>query len=205
VAEIPTTLACRGTFEAHLTVDAESLERRDAFAALCRELGVKCVAIELARGAHRSQPMTSSRHTGELATIATEIGALHERLVAAGFTVSRVKLEADVTNDGIPVERGGPPGTYFEFHAKLRFAPVYDFEALRALCVAAGAHLSNNDFERGARFVTLRVYEAGRDHAQALFARLVDTLVGAGHLIASTKAEFTLYDSRAELDAGWLP
>jgi len=198
-------MPCSGTFEAHLTVDAESVERRDAFAALCRELGVKCVLIQLARGAHRSQPMTSSHHAGDLATIATEIDRLHERLVAAGFTVSRVKLEADVTNDGIPVERAGPPGTYFEFHAKLRFRPVYDFERLRALCVGAGAHLSRNNIEHDGRFVTLRVYEAGRDRAQAQFAQLVDTLVGAGHAIASTKAEFTLYDSRVELDAGWLP
>lgn len=195
-------MACRGTFEAHLTVDAETAERRDAFAALCRELGVKCVLIELARGAHRSQPMTSSHHEGDLAAIANEVGALHARLVAAGFVVTRVKLEADVTNEGIPVERAGAPGTYFEFHAKLLLGDE-DLEALRALCIAAGAHLSNNRIEPGARFVTLRVYEAGRDRAQAQFARLVDAL--AGYPIASTKAEFTLHDSRVELDAGWLP
>ena len=195
-------MACRGAFEAHLTVGAETLPQRDAFAALCRELGVKCVMIELARGTHRSQPMTSSHHAGELASIATEIDALHARLVAAGFTITRVKLEADVTNEGIPITHGGPPGTYFEFHAKLRLDGV-DLEALRARCVALGAHLSNNTAEPDARFVTLRVYEAGRDRAEAEFARVLDAL--AGYAIAGTKAEFTLYDSRVELDAGWLP
>jgi hypothetical protein len=187
-------------FEAHLTVDAAS--DRDAFAAMCRELGVKCVLIELARGAHPAQPMTSSHHAGELAAVTAEIAALHER-VAARFAVTRVKLEADITNEGIPVERAGPQGTYFEFHAKLR-VPA-DVRPLQALCIAAGAHLSANNIERDMRFVTLRVYEAGRDRAQSEFARLIDLLVTADHVIASTKAEFTLYDSRVELDAGWLP
>ncbi len=202
---IPTTMACRGTFEAHVTVDAG--DRREAFAALCRELGVKCVLIELARGAHPSQPMTSSHHTGELATIATEIRALRDRLVAAGFPIRRVKLEADVTNEGVPVEAPGEPGTYFEFHAKVRL-PVGDdaIAALRALCVAHGAHLSRNDVEPGVtRFVTMRVYEAGRDRAAATFAKLLDALVAAGHVVGATKAEYTIYDSRVELDAGWLP
>jgi hypothetical protein len=159
--------------------------------------------IELARGAHRSQPMTSSHHSGDVVAIAAEITALAER-VAARFTVTRVKVEADVTTDGIPVDRAGPPGTYFEFHAKLREPEASGLEALRALCIAHGAHLSANAIEHGARFATLRVYEAGRDRAQAQFAKLIDTLVGAGHVIGGTKAEFTLYDSRVELDAGWL-
>lgn len=198
-------MACRGTFEVHLTVDAPDAARRAAFVALCRELRVKCVLIQLGRGAYRSQPMTSSRHAGELARIGPEIEALRARIAAAGFEVTRVKVEADVTNEGIPVDGAGPAGTYFEFHAKLRLRPVIDYEALRALCIGAGAHLSNNDIEHGARFVTMRVHEAGLGVAQMRFARLMDVLVGAGHAIASTKAEFTVYDSRAELDAGWLP
>ena len=202
MGRIPTTLPCRGTFEAHVTVDADGDEQRAAFAVLCKELGVKCVLIELARGQHRSQPMTSSHHTGDVATIAAEIDALAGR-IAAAFTVTRVKIEADITNEGIPVDRPGPHGTYFEFHAKVR-EPA-DVDALRALCVSEGAHLSANAIERGARFATLRVYEAGRDRAQARFARLIDTLVAGGHPIVRTKAEFTLFDSRIELDAGWLP
>ena len=193
------TGACRGAFEAHVTVDAG--DRREAFVALCKELGVKCVWIELARGAHPTQPMTSSHHEGELAAIAGEVERLRERLAAAGFPVTRVKLEADVTNEGVPVE-AAPAGTYFEFHAKV----TGDVEALRALCVAHGAHLSRNDHDRdGSRFVTLRVYEAGRDRATAAFAALRAQLAEAGYRLGPTKAEYTIYDSRVELDAGWLP
>ena len=81
----------RGTFEAHLTVDTE---RSAEFEALCGELGVDHVGIELAEGVHRAQPMTASHHRGELADVMVEVEALRAKLVAAGFTVVRTKLEA---------------------------------------------------------------------------------------------------------------
>ena len=198
----------RGAFEAHVTVDAAFA--RDAFAELCRELGAKCLLIELARGAHPTQPMTSTHHTGDVPSVLAEVRALEQRIAAAGFAVARVKIEADVTNEGIPVDAPGAPGTYFEFHAKLHVAK--DLDRLRELCIAHRAHLSRNELSPkqgeiapGARFVTLRVYEAGRDRATAVFANLVEALVDAGYPVAATKAEFTLHDSRVELDAGWLP
>jgi hypothetical protein len=191
----------RGSFEAHLTVDAESAERRAAFANVCAALGVKCVMIELARGTHRSQPMTSSHHAGALDEVMRAVDALRARLADAGFAVTRVKLEAEVTNDGVPVAAPGPPGTYFEFHAKV--ATGDDIEALRALCLANGAHVSSNAVERGARFVTMRVYEAGRTEARVRFERLLAAL--SAYDVIGTKAEFTVHDSRVELDAGWLP
>jgi hypothetical protein len=190
----------RGSFEAHLTVEAESAERRAAFAAICAQLAVKCVLIELARGMHRSQPMTSSHHTGTLDEVMREVEVLRTRLEAS-FAVTRVKLEAEVTNDGVPVAAPGAPGTYFEFHVKLAIGD--DVDALRGLCLANGAHLSNNAAERGARFVTMRVYEAGRDEARARFERLLELL--SAYEVLGTKAEFTVHDSRVELDAGWLP
>lgn len=189
----------RGRFEAHLTVAAQT--DREVFAAACDELGVKCVLIELARGAHRSQPMTSSHHTGAFDSVRAEIEALRARLVAVGFEVTRMKIEAEVTNEGVPHDAPGPAGTYFEFHARVSVDD--DVDALRARCLASGAHLSNNAVERGARFVTMRVYEAGFAEARTRFERLLAML--ADYPVTGTKAEYTIYDSRVELDAGWLP
>jgi hypothetical protein len=208
-------LACRGTFEAHLTVEADGDERRAAFEALCRRLDVKCVLIELARGVHRSQPMTSSHHRGDLATVIDQIEALHRGVCDGGFPVIRVKLEAVATNDGVPIsddEAAALPGAYFEFHGKLRLPAgtgERELDAIRAVCVAHGAHLSRNDRARdeagvATRFVTLRVYGRGRDRATVAYDALVDALTRAGHAVAGSKAEYTVYDGRVELDAGWL-
>jgi hypothetical protein len=204
-------LPCRGTFEAHLTVQADGLERREDFRRLCAAVGVKCVLIELARGVSRSQPMTASYHRGDLPAVMEEVEALHRRLCGGGFAVVRVKLEAVATNAGVPAtdeEAAALPEGYFEFHAKLRLPAGADLEPLRQLCGRHGAHLSRNDRKRdedGAeRFVTLRVYKAGRRRATAACEALLRDLAEAGFQVQSQQREFTVYDGRAELDAGWL-
>jgi hypothetical protein len=204
-------LACRGTFEAHLTVRADGPEQGEAFARLCAELGAKCVLIELARGENRSQPMTASFHRGELPAVLAEVEALHARLWQGGFPVVRVKLEAVATNPGVPAtddEAARLPGGYFEFHAKLRLPADADLEPLCRVCDRHGAHLSHNDRKRredGAeRFVTLRVYGAGRDRATQAYEALLRDVTGAGFVVVGQQREFTLYDGRADLDAGWL-
>lgn len=192
----------RGAFEAHLTVDAADGDARAAFAALCNALGVKCVLIELAEGVHPSQPMTASHHVGELAgEVVPAIHALRDRLAAAGFPPVRVKVEA-LALDGLRAT----PGGYFEFHAKLRLPAGGDPAAVLAICRRHGAHLSRNARERAAahedRFATLRVATADRAAAEAAFDALLAAL--AAFPIVATKREYTVFDGRVALDAGWL-
>jgi hypothetical protein len=186
-------LAWRGAFEAHLTVEAD-FARKPELVALCAAAGARCLWIELARGAHRVQPMTSSRHVGALADALVEIDALHARLVAARFAVVRVKLEADASA-GVPV---ATPGGYYELHVRLALAS--EPPDLRALCERLGAHLSTSDRAPGERFVTAR---AAGDHERA-FAAVTSALAAAGHRAIDEKLEYTLYDDRVALDAGWL-
>ena len=199
-------LAIRGGFEAHLTVELSG-DRRTDFEALCGELGVDCIGIELPDGVHRAQPMTASHHRGELADVIGEVEALHARIVAAGFTIVRTKLEASASNDGVP-----PPDDdgYFEFHVKVRVdreQPARLVE-LGRLARACGGRLSRNDRRRdelaSQRFVTMRVYRASRTIAEAQLDALLAALDAAGFDRASIAREYTLYDSRIELDAGWL-
>jgi hypothetical protein len=203
----------RGTFEAHLTVDAPDLPTRERFRALCDELGVKCVLIELPEGTTRSQPMTSSYHRGELPAVAGEVAGLARRLRAEGFAVSRVKLEAVVTNEGDPETdeeaRRFPPGNYFEFHVKVALPAGADLGPLRELCRRFGAHLSRNALKRDTdgparRFVTLRVYGEGRAGANARFEELLRELGAGGYALSNKLREYTLYDSNAAVDSGWI-
>jgi hypothetical protein len=190
-------LALAGEFEAHLTLAAGS--DVDAFAAACRELGVGCIAIELAAGAHAAQPMTASRHRGALAGVLGEVDALHAALVARGFAVARVKLEAAAAVIDAPPVSGG----YFEFHVEVA-TDGGGLDALAGVAAGHGAHLSRNARRAGHRFVTLRVYGAPRATAEVRLDALVAAVTAAGHAVTGCTREFTLYDSRAELDAGWL-
>jgi hypothetical protein len=193
-------LAIRGGFEAHLTVDTD---RRVDFEALCGELGVDCVGIELPDGVHRAQPMTASHHRGELGVVIGEVEALHARIVAAGFTIVRTKLEALASNEGVPP---ADDAGYFEFHVKVRVEPAR-LDSLAQLARASGGRLSRNDRRHDGpaqRFVTMRVYRATRAVAEAQLDTLLAALDAAGFERAGIAREYTLYDSRIELDAGWL-
>jgi hypothetical protein len=203
----------RGTFEAHVTVEAADLAERQRFQAACEEMGVKCVLIELPRGATRSQPMTSTYHKGELAAVVEEVAGLARRLREAGFRVARLKLEAVATNEGVPATdeeaRRFPPGNYFEFHVKLTLPAAADLEALRERCARHGAHLSANALKRdeagrAERFVTLRVYGAGRGRAEGRFDELYRELAALGCPMSNKLREYTVYDSNAAVDAGWI-
>lgn len=206
-------VAGRGTFEAHVTVEADTLDRRERFRALCAERGVKCVLIELPRGQTRSQPMTSSYHRGELADVAREVADLAAAVQAASFPVSRVKLEAVITNAGLPQTDAEalafPASNYFEFHVKALLPADADLDALRAVCERHRAHLSSNALKgdadgRSERFVTQRAYGVGRAAAEAAFERLTADLSAAGYSLSNKLREYTLYDSNVAVDAGWI-
>jgi hypothetical protein len=206
-------LNCRGTFEAHVTVEAPDAATREHFRDVCATLGAKCVLIELPEGVTRSQPMTAAYHRGEVAAVAEEVAALSRAVRDAGFEVTRVKLEAVASNEGLPETdeeaAAFPEENYFEFHVKALLPPAADVAALRGCCARHGARLSINALKteqdgRRERFVTLRVYNAGRRNALARFDALVSDLLAAGYALGNRLREYTLYDSAVRLDAGWI-
>ncbi len=203
----------KGTFEAHVTVEAPDRPARERFRALCAELGVKCVLIELPEGSTRSQPMTSSYHRGELPVVVEEVASVARSLREQGFAATRLKLEALVGNAGVPETdeeaRALPPGNYFEFHVKVTLSPGADLAGLRARCQELGAHLSRNALkgEDGGptqRFVTQRIYGVGRARALPRFEELLARLRADGHGLSNKLREYALYDSNVAVDAGWI-
>lgn len=202
-----------GTFEAHVTVEAATPEARARFRSLCDGLGVKPVLIELPAGKTPNQPMTGSYHRGTVQHAAEEVAATTRRLRSAGFPITRVKLEAVATNDGVPdtdsEAAAFPPGCYFEFHVKLGLDADADLDLLRSVCERFRAKLSRNAFKQSAdgrseRFVTLRLYQVGRQTAFARLAELEAALTDAGFAVVNRQREYSLFDSHVGLDAGWL-
>ncbi|MFD9724532.1 hypothetical protein [Streptomyces sp. NPDC059072] len=185
------------SYETHVTVhcpDPAALARLDAWAG-AREL--KVTHIVLARGRMVSQPMLTLRdRTGH--------ESLVPRLRAAGFDPVRVKVETVPWTTDVP----GPGGGYFEHHMKLRLPADFDREALEALVVRHGAHLSWNARRalsggRHERFVTQR-WRGTAAEAGAACDALVAALGSAGYEIRSQEREFVLYDSDLSVDDGWI-
>lgn len=201
----------KGVFEAHITVQA-TRDEVSRFAGWCDAHGVKYVLIDLPRGVCTFQPMTSTHHRGELADVGAEVFRLAREVHAAGFEVSRVKIEATGANVGLPQtarEALRIPHGYFEFHMKVVLADALERAALEAVVRPFGAHLSRNARFVGRdgseeRFVTLRAYGVGQQEADSMF-RALDVAVREHGLRASHRlTEYAVFDSNSALDAGWL-
>ena len=196
-----------GTFEAHVTVGPCDLE---AFRAACAELGVKCISIELSRGATKHQPMTGSFHHGEIVGVHGEVTELARGLAKRGFDVTRTKIERHghlerTTPETDAAAATAPSTNYFEYHVKIVPPAGADLTALASRVAPLGAHLSRNARnETGERFVTLRV-RAGRLTAEKRFAELLAVLDELRLEVRSRIREYTVIDSNLELDEGWLP
>ena len=124
-----------------------------------------------------------------------EVEAMHARISAAGFTIVRTKLEAAANNEGVPLAEG-----YFEFHVKVRDERGHELDTIAR---EHGGRLSRNG-RSGSRFITQRVYRADLATAEAQLDGLLAALDSAAISRSGIAREYTIYDSRIELDAGWL-
>ncbi|MFF8847370.1 hypothetical protein ACF08N_32445 [Streptomyces sp. NPDC015127] len=191
-------------YETHVTVRCAGggEDRLDAWA---REAGLKVTHIELARGRMVSQPMLTLQSRDGFAAQRAASERLVERLRASGFDPVRVKIE---TTPWSPEVAGAADG-YFEHHVKLMLDEDFDREALAALAVRHGGHLSWNARRvsgggRHERFVTQRCHGGSAADAGRACDALVAELRAAGHEIIAEEREFVLYDSDLSVDDGWI-
>ncbi|AFY52873.1 hypothetical protein Riv7116_0269 [Rivularia sp. PCC 7116] len=203
----------RGTFEAHVTVKADNLAWRVKFNELCQNLNIKCVFIELPQGVVRSQPMTASYHYGTLKDVLQKINRIAQKIKNADFEITRIKIEAMVSNRDIPISdieaQKLPKSNYFEFHVKVILPASENLEVLRNYCLRHDAHLSTNAFKKLAdgkqtRFITMRIYDMGYKSAQTRFDNLLQFLKAKEFKLSQQQREYTVYDSNSSLDAGWI-
>lgn len=207
-------------FEIHVTVQAPEGQAdpmqtfRDACLGLKSSFGaVKPVLIQNASGEAARQMMTASHHVGTLPEVHVLAFRLSQALVQQGYRVERTKIEANMSNSGVPISDEEAarlsPENYFEFHVKLSLPPGFDEDNLRAVTASNDARLSRSALRvtgQGVqkRFVTQRLYGIGRDSALKRFERCCSELSASGFAIESRIREYAVYDSNVRLDRGWI-
>eukprot|EP01103_Thecamoeba_quadrilineata_P016770 TRINITY_DN5709_c0_g1_i1.p1 TRINITY_DN5709_c0_g1~~TRINITY_DN5709_c0_g1_i1.p1 ORF type:complete len:401 (+),score=59.81 TRINITY_DN5709_c0_g1_i1:107-1309(+) len=217
LAEICRNHRYQGVFEVHITVMTKISpsfedEKRN-FKDVCHKNNCRAILIELPTGDEKFQMMTSSYHRGELCEVKPYAFQLAQRFVKEGFPVSRLKIEAIMSNTGVPLTNEEASTlskeNYFEFHYKLSLRKERDIESLRKICQKEGAHLSRNalkTLENGIeeRFVTQRFYSIGKEVAEKRFDSCRDSLIRSGLELLQTMKEYAVYDSNVYLDSGWI-
>lgn len=201
-----------GEFETHVTVRAVDSVAIDSLRAWAARHRLAFHHIVLDCGQTPSQPMVGRRGHGGLSAELVAALDLGRLLEAAGFNVSRVKIEAAPANRGVPdsdCAAADHPGRYFEHHVKLALDPATDLTALTALAVGHSAHLSRNarrvrEDGRHERFVTQRCHSVGRITARGRLDELLTALASSGHAVVSVEEEYVVYDSNPGVDSGWI-
>lgn len=202
-----------GEFETHITVDLPHERDLPRFRKACKNNGVKCVHIVLDRGEHVSQPMATYHESGKYENVKQNAFDCAARFKQDGFTVTRIKIEASPFNSDVRAADSevstAESENYFEHHLKLELDENSNRPKLLEIARNHRAHLSKNAFRQHAdgieqRFVTQRHYAIGRDHSLSQCQRLQAELIESGYNILEVESEYCVYDSRVELDAGWL-
>jgi inosine/xanthosine triphosphate pyrophosphatase family protein len=204
----------QGVFEVHITVDIKNDQSLlEKFKSECAKLGCKAILIELPTGILPQHLMTSSYHRGTLRDVQLEAIQLSQRFIQANFNITRLKIEAMISNSGVPLTdddaQAHSSENYFEFHIKLLLPPGTEIKNLQALCAQFNAKLSNNtlkvlDSGLSQRFVTLRRYGGGKSSAEQQFQQCIVALQESGYNIASKMREYSVYDTNISLDSGWI-
>lgn len=202
-----------GELETHLTVHLDALCKVNALQEWGQQHGCKFTHVVLDRGTSASQPMLTRGVQGTLPDergVAAQLGVL---LGAAGFLVTRIKIEAAPWNCDVPqtAREAAVYGAeyYWEHHIKLLLEPGADTDTIARLVQPHQARLSRNAFktrpdEQQERFVTQRCYGVGRDGAQEQLDTLLKTLAPLPFAVLEVEQEYVIYDSNLALDAGWL-
>ena len=203
-----------GEFETHITVSlAHDRDEIDRLQQWCIDRDLKFLYILLDRGENRSQPMLTRRGRGNFADQLKIARNLSQILVAEGFDVVRIKIEATPWNHGVPssdIEALAHHSTrYFEHHVKLSIASTTDLLPLTELTHRHSAHLSRNALPMRhdgcqERFVTQRCMNVGRIEAEQRLQILVVAIESLGYQPIDIISEFVVYDSNLALDRGWI-
>jgi hypothetical protein len=201
-----------GEFETHITTEAS-----DGKVAALRDFAtrhrLKFVHILLAQGMHISQPMLTIEGRGLLSAQKNAARSMSMKLSIAGFYVTRIKIEAAPSNKDVPESDAQavelPAALHFEHHIKLLLPSDVDLAALADLVKQHTARLSSNarrvrNDGKLERFVTQRIFNAGRTAAQHRLNNLLAALQAAGYKTLETEAEYVVCDSNQSLDAGWI-
>lgn len=191
-------------FEFHITLNDLSLDEKDTFIDICNAEQVKPVMIVLDQGNYINQPMiTGVIKRADFPEANKEMEKIAATFQNNGFTIVRKKVEISPKEETYfhqPILKNSKP--YFEWHGKVQ---VDDVAALRNLCEAHGGHISRNSLNANGkvRFITIREYESPKQFYDRV--EMIHTILQANQIeLIKEQYELCIYDSREELDSGWI-
>ncbi|WP_240343924.1 hypothetical protein [Paenibacillus sp. SYP-B3998] len=165
---------------------------------------MKPVMIVLDQGNYINQPMiTGVIQRTDFHEANKEIEKIAAKFQNNGFIVVRKKVEISPKEETYfhqPIITNSKP--YFEWHGKVQ---VDDVAILKNLCESHGGHISRNSLNVNGkvRFITVREYESAKQFYDRV--EKIHTILHVNRIeLLIEQYELCIYDSREELDSGWI-
>ncbi len=202
-----------GELETHLTICLSKTKTVAELQEWGKVYDLKCLHIILDRGDVSSQPMLTRRASGKLTD---EIGTalrLKELLIADGFQVIRIKIEAAPWNEDVPRSSAEiiNPSTekYFEKHIRILINSQAEHTELLETVKRHAAHLSRNALRQDSegfeeRFVTQRNWSIGYSESRQKLNELLQEIRALNYPVIDVEEEYVIYDTNLKIDAGWI-
>ena len=191
-------------FEIHITVNDLKIEEKKSFIDFCKSENLKPVMIVLDKGNHIHQPMISIViQRKDFHEANKEVERLATNFKNNGFTVVRKKVEISPKEETYfhqPIVKNSTP--YFEWHGKVE---VDDVPMLKTLCEGHGGHISRNSLKADGRlrFITVREYKGSKPFYERV--ENIHRILNENDIeLLKEEFELCIYDSREELDSGWI-
>jgi hypothetical protein len=207
-----------GSFEIHITVDAENdYTRLWSFARVHKcKLILACASNGIWPNQYMISYWTHKSTVEQAVYIAKGLAVIMDK--EFNIKVERVKVEALANSKGVPVtdneyvtvsdylQESYDTIPYFEFHMKIEPKPDQIYEDLKRDCEECGAAISINMCStKKVPLVTLRYYGIGRDTADSYLTAFKQKLVVRGYPEPdSIQKEFSCYDNNVFIDADWI-
>lgn len=191
-------------FEFHITLNDLKLDEKEVFIGICKSERVKPLMIVLDQGNHIKQPMfTGVIQSTDFHEANKEMEKVATKFQNNGFAIVRKKVEISPKEEKYfhqPIIKNSKP--YFEWHGKVQ---VDDVAMLKNLCKGHDGHISRNSLNVNGkvRFITVREYESEEkfyDKVEKIHTILHINRIG----VLKEQYELCIYDSREELDSGWI-
>jgi len=191
-------------FEYHVTMSDLKQNEKETFINICNEENVKPVLIVLDQGEYINQPMiTGIVHSADYEEVKNVIEEVAAKFRDNGFMLVRTKVEIPAKEETYfdkPMLAQSKP--YFEWHGKVY---VDDVVRLKQLCADSGGHISRNSLNANGkiRFVTVREYNS----SEKFYSRVekIHNILQQNKIeLLKQQYELCIYDSREELDRGWI-
>ena len=194
-----------GTFEIHIITDLAHQTELFGYITNLKDaqmINVRPTCAHAKYGSQPIQPMLTYWMKGTDQEVMAHAELIRTQMVDNKIPVFRVKVEAMISNEGVPTV--ADIDHYFEYHFKIPITSTDDWNKIVKLVTKFGVHLFYNPYNKTLQpIATLRRFDS-QINLKNTYEQVKAVLEDNGFELHSLEREYSVYDSCVDYDQRWL-